>query len=79
MNECSEAQVDVGLPDLKTNSAVSTSNKGGRSWQTIVKQIWVAVSKVEVKRLRALKVVSAKVVVAKVSKAVNRPTVNLTS
>jgi NAD(P)-dependent dehydrogenase (short-subunit alcohol dehydrogenase family) len=45
---------------------------GGKSWQTIVKRIRVAVSKVEVNRLQAVKVMDKKPAGDQVNKAGNR-------
>jgi hypothetical protein len=42
---------------------------GGKTWQTIVKKIRVAVSKAEVNRLRAVRVGDKKPAAEKVSKA----------
>ena len=60
----------TGRSSVANTKQQTLRTRGGRTWQTIVKEIRVAVSKVEVNRLQAVKV--SEKVVAKVSGAVNK-------
>jgi hypothetical protein len=67
--ECSNAQMEVGFQTRRPNQLSRIEHGRKKSWQTIVKKIRVAVSRVGVKRPRAVKVMDRTPVAAKANKA----------